>query len=91
MFPRFTSARSYSAQLLTRYLGLCLGWTLDLIERLWLINCICRELLCQSRLWSGYLCTHAAKAVSCPNDFGDIHGVREFKAMSIGAIEGQLT
>ncbi len=36
--PRWTRARSYLAQLLTRYLVLYLGWTLDLIERLWRIN-----------------------------------------------------
>ena len=35
MSPRCTRARSYSAQLLTRYFVLQLGWTLEFMLRKW--------------------------------------------------------
>ena len=38
MSPRCTSARSYSAQLLTRYFVLYLGWTLEFMLRMWPIG-----------------------------------------------------
>jgi len=36
--PRWTRARSYSAQLLTRYFVLYLGWTLEFMLRMWRIG-----------------------------------------------------
>jgi len=38
MAPRCTRARSYSAQLLTRYFVLYLGWTLEFMLRMWPIG-----------------------------------------------------
>jgi hypothetical protein len=38
MSPRCTSARSYSAPLLTRYFVLYLGWTLEFMLRRWPIG-----------------------------------------------------
>ena len=38
MSPRCTRARSYSAQLLTRYFVLYLGWTLEFMQRRWPIG-----------------------------------------------------
>lgn len=43
--PRCTRAWSYSAQLLTRYLVLYLGWALDFMRGPWSIRPILRERL----------------------------------------------
>ncbi len=59
ILPRSTRARSYSAQLLTRYSVMYLGWTLDFIHRSWLTLPAGREDVGNGSPQAGDLCTNA--------------------------------